>query len=54
MSKPLHTDDVTRPGNVTADEYREQHERRARELGAAGLHTIPADVLAAVARDSDE
>jgi hypothetical protein len=54
MSQPLHTDDPARPGNVTADDYREQHERRARELGASGLHTIPADVLALVARDGDQ
>ena len=54
MSQPLHTDDLSRPGNVTAAEYRDQHERRARELGVAGLHTIPADVLAGVFPDADK
>lgn len=56
MSEPvtnevLHTDDVAKPHNLTAEEYRAEHERRAAELGDAGLHIIPASYLEG--RDED-
>jgi hypothetical protein len=41
----LHTDDVAKPNNLTAEEYQAEHERRAAELGDAGLHIIPAHYL---------
>lgn len=41
----LNTDDVAKPHNLTAEEYQAEHERRAAELGDAGLHIIPAHYL---------
>jgi hypothetical protein len=41
----LHTDSVSKPHNLTAAEYQAEHERRAAELGDAGLHIIPAHYL---------
>lgn len=53
MTEPLHTDDPAAEGNVSADDYRRQHEERATRLGDAGLHTIPDDVLAKALEDVD-
>lgn len=43
----LHEDDPSREGNLTDEEYEELTKQRIEELGDAGLHTIPDDVLAA-------
>lgn len=42
---PLHEDDPTREGNLTDAEYQALTAARAAELGDAGLHVIPPDVL---------
>lgn len=44
---PLHSDDPARPGNLTDDEYTARARQLRDEQGDDGLHTIPADVLAA-------
>lgn len=41
----LHTDDDTKPGNMTAEEYQAEHERRAQEIGPNGLHIVPQEYL---------
>jgi hypothetical protein len=51
MTEPLHTDDVSKPHNLTAEEYQAEHERRAAELGDEGLHIIPTHYLAGTDED---
>lgn len=47
MPEALHTDDPDRDGNVSAEDYYRQLDEHAARVGDAGLHTVPADVLAA-------
>ena len=50
----LHIDDVSKPANLTAEEYQAQHEQRAAELGDEGLHVIPPAILAQIGGSSHE
>lgn len=43
---PLHEDDPDRDGNLSDADYEAATQALIQEHGDAGLHTIPADVLA--------
>jgi len=53
MTEPLHTDDPNAVGNLTSEEYQRAWELRAAELGDAGLHVVPQDVLDAIEGGDD-
>lgn len=53
MDEPLHTDDPNAVGNLTAEEYQRAWELRAAELGAAGLHVVPQEILDAIESGED-
>ena len=43
----LHKDDPTRPGNLSDSEYAEATKALIEQVGDAGLHTVPDEILAA-------
>lgn len=49
----LHTDDPDRPENVSDEDYFAAMQQKAAEVGDAGLHTLPDEVLARIERRRD-